>query len=37
MAAATANANDLRDKLKKFGVTPNLQAKTSLQAKISGR
>ena len=35
-AAATVNANDLRAKLMKFGVTPNLQAKTSLQAKISG-
>jgi hypothetical protein len=34
--AATVNANDLRAKLMKFGVTPNLQAKTSLQAKISG-
>jgi hypothetical protein len=36
-AAATVNANDLRAKLMRFGVTPNLQAKTTLQAKISGR
>ena len=36
-AAATVNANDLRAKLMKFAVTPNLQAKTSLQAKLSGR
>jgi hypothetical protein len=35
--AATVNANDLRAKLMKFGVTPKLQANTSLHAKISGR
>ena len=35
--AATVNANDLRAKLMKFGVTPKLQANTSLHAKTSGR